>query len=489
MQVNETLNEGLKRKLDLSIPATELSEKLEEKLNELKDQVRLKGFRPGKVPFAHLKRVYGRSAMSEVMRDAMNSGIRQTLEERAERPAQQPEIDLTDDEAVIDKIFAGEADLDFSVSYEVLPKVELMDLTKIEVERPVVEVGEEEIASEFQRFVETNRPFETKDGPAAAGDRVTMDYVGRIDGAPFEGGAAEGAQVVIGQGQLIEGFEEQLAGAGAGETRDVTVTFPDDYSAAELAGKSAVFEVSVSAVETPSTAEIDDEFARAMGAESLDKLRQAVREQIEEQYRNLGARRVTRLVLDALDEGHKFELPDKLVESEFNTIWERVMHEVEHHGRSFEAEGTTEEEARAEYRKIAERRVRLGLVVAEVGSRHEIQVTDEELQQALLAEVQRYPGQEQQVYDYYRENPQALAGLRAPLFERKVVGFIAGQAKVTDKTVGREELMALVEADQSGPEVPEPHDHHDHGEDSDHSDHSDHADHGEDHAHDEEDHA
>jgi len=483
MQVNETLNEGLKRKLDLSIPATELSDKLEEKLNELKDNVRLKGFRPGKVPFSHLKRVYGRSAMSEVMRDAMNSGIRQTLEERAERPAQQPEIDLTDDEAMFDRIFAGEADLDFSVSYEVLPKVALMDLASIEIERPVVEVGEAEVEAEFQRFVETNRPFEAKGGPAATGDRVTMDYVGRIGGEAFEGGAAEGAQVVIGQGQLIEGFEEQLAGAGAGETKDVAVTFPDDYSAAELAGKQAVFEVSVSAVETPSTAEIDDEFARAMGAESLDGLRQAIRDQVAQHYQNLSARRVTRLVLDALDEGHKFELPDKLVDSEFNTIWERVMHEVEHHGRSFEAEGTTEEEARADYRKIAERRVRLGLVVAEVGSEHDIQVTDEELQQALLAEVQRFPGQEQQVYDYYRNDPQALAGLRAPVFERKIVGFIVGQAKVTDKPVTREELMALAEAEQSGPAIPEPHEHHDH---DDHEDHD--HDHGAGHAPDEEDH-
>ncbi len=486
MQVNETLNEGLKRKLDLSIPATELSDKLEEKLNELKDNVRLKGFRPGKVPFSHLKRVYGRSAMSEVMRDAMNSGIRQTLEERAERPAQQPEIDLTDDEAMFDRIFAGEADLDFSVSYEVLPKVALMDLASIEIERPVVEVGEAEVEAEFQRFVETNRPFEAKGGPAATGDRVTMDYVGRIGGEAFEGGAAEGAQVVIGQGQLIEGFEEQLAGAGAGETKDVAVTFPDDYSAAELAGKQAVFEVSVSAVETPSTAEIDDEFARAMGAESLDGLRQAIRDQVAQHYQNLSARRVTRLVLDALDEGHKFELPDKLVDSEFNTIWERVMHEVEHHGRSFEAEGTTEEEARADYRKIAERRVRLGLVVAEVGSEHDIQVTDEELQQALLAEVQRFPGQEQQVYDYYRNDPQALAGLRAPVFERKIVGFIVGQAKVTDKPVTREELMALAEAEQSGPAIPEPHEHHDHDDHDDHEDHD--HDHGAGHAPDEEDH-
>lgn len=470
MQVNETLNDGLKRKLDLTIPATELSEKLEAKLNELKDRVRLKGFRPGKVPFAHLKRVYGRSAMSEVMRDAMNSGIRQTLEERSERPAQQPEIDLTDDQAVIDSIFAGEADLDFSVSYEVLPKVELMDLAQIEIERPVVEVGEEEVEAEFQRFVESNRPFEAKDGPAATGDRVTMDYVGRIEGAAFEGGAAEGAQVVIGQGQLIEGFEEQLVGARAGETKNITVDFPGDYSATELAGKTAVFEVSVGAVEAPSKAEIDDEFARAMGVESLDKLRQAIREQIEGQYQNLSSRRVTRLVLDALDEGHRFELPGKLVDAEFDNIWERVMHEVEHHGRSFEAEGTTEEEARAEYHKIAERRVRLGLVVAEVGARHDIQVTDEELQQALLAEVQRFPGQEQQVYDHYRNDPQALAGLRAPLFERKVVGFIAGQAKLTDSQVSREELMELVEADQSGPAVPEAHEHHDHDE-SDHSDH------------------
>lgn len=486
MQVTETLNEGLKRKLDMSIPAAELNEKLDAKLNELKGRVQLKGFRPGKVPFGHLKKVYGRSAMSEVVREAMNSGIQKTLEEREEKPAQQPEIDLTEDEEALNKMLAGDADLDFSVSYEVLPAVEIMDLSKIEIERPVMAVPDAEVDEQFERFVEANRPFEAKDGAAAEGDRVTMDLEGRIDGEPFEGGSGEGSQLVIGSNQFVPGFEEQLVGVKAGDTKQVTITFPEDYSAEHLASKEAVFDVKVTAVETPSTSEIDDTFAQSVGVESLDKLREAIREQIGQQYMSLTNRHVKRLVLDALDEGHKIDMPERLIASEFETIWGRVMHEVEHHGRKFEDEGSTEEEARKDYQRIADRRVRLGLVLAEIGNRNEIKVTDEELQQALIAEVQRFPGQEQQVYDYYRNTPEALANLRAPIFENKLIDYVISQAKVTDKTVDREALMALAEDDQAllSRENPPDHSGHVHGDDHGHE----HHDHDHDHDHGDEEH-
>ena len=478
MRVTETLNEGLKRKLDVSIPATDLAVKLDEKLNELKGSVQIKGFRPGKVPFAHLKKVYGRSAMSEVMREAMNSGVAKTLQERSERPALQPVIDLTEDQSELDKMFDLKADLDFTVSYEILPKVKLMDLSTIEIERPIVEVADEEVDREYARFVDGNRPFAVKDGKAEKGDRVTMNFIGRIDGELFQGGEAEGAMVVLGSGQFLPGFEDQLVGAKKDDTLKVNATFPDDYSAADLAGKKAIFDVLVTGLEAPTDIAIDDEFAKQFGVNSISELKNKIKEQISNQYMTLTRRRVRRLVLDALDKGHEFDVPQNLYDEEFKTIWERVKHEVEHHGRSFEAEGTTEEQAKEDYRRIANRRVRLGLVVAEIGTENQVKVEDAELQQALIAEVQRFPGQEQQVYDYYRKTPQALNALRAPLFEGKVIEFVISKSKVTDKVVTRDELSDLVAQDQelNAKENPPDHSGHEHAHDHDH-------DHGDDHDH------
>lgn len=470
MQVTETLNEGLKRKLDLSIPATELSEQLDAKLNELKDRVQLKGFRPGKVPFAHLKKVYGRAAMSEVMQEAINSGVQKTLDEREERAALQPQIDLPEDQEKINKVFDGDADLAFTVTYEVLPKIELMDFKKISVTRPVIEVPEEEIQEQLDRVVESNTPYEAapEGTKAENGHKVMMNFLGKIDGEPFDGGKAENTPIVLGSGQFIPGFEEQIIGVKAGENKTIEVTFPDDYRAEHLAGKTAQFDVEVLSVEVPGKVEVNDEFAQQLGVESVEKLREAIRDSIQSEYDKLTERRVKRLVLDALDDAHKFDVPEQLVEQEFNSIWERVKHEIEHHGRSFEDEGTTEEDARKDYQRIAERRVRLGLVVAEIGSKNEIQVTEDEHKQALMAEVQRFPGQEQEVYDYYLKNQNALQSLRAPIFESKVIAFVTELADVKDETVTKDELIKMVEEDNED-EVPEAHVHHDH--DHDHHDH------------------
>nr|WP_314259809.1 trigger factor [uncultured Devosia sp.] len=459
MQVTETLNEGLKRKLSVTIPATDLNTRLNAKLEELKGQANIKGFRPGKVPLAHIKKMFGRSAMSEVMTDAINSTVSDTLDERKERAAAQPKVDLPQDQAVINDVLDGKSDLAFEVEYEVLPPVALMKLEGIKLNKPVIEISDEELDAEVTRVFAQNRGYTDKgdDGVVETGDRLGLSFVGKIDGVPFDGGTSDHAHLTVGSGEFIPGFEEQLVGMKKNETREIDVTFPADYQSTELAGKAAKFEVTILHVDGPNTGDLDDDFAKRLGMENVEALRGAVKTQMEAALESMSRQHVKRQILDALDEGHKFDVPAQLVEAEFNTIWQRVVHEVESHGRSFEAEGTTEEAAREQYSKIAERRVRLGLVVAEIGNQNEVNVTEEEHQQALIAEVRRFPGQEQQVYDYYRKNPQALAGLRAPVFENKVVDFIAEKGDITDKKMTRQELAKLIQADED--EVPEEHHH------------------------------
>ena len=462
MNVTETLNDGLKRKLDVTIPAADLASRLDAKLEEARGQVQIKGFRPGKVPTSHLKKVYGRSMMSEVVQEAVNDTVTKTLDARSEKAAAQPEIDLDEDQAKINKVLDGESDLEFSVTYEVLPPVELMDFSTITIEKPVVAVTDADVEKETENFFTNNRGYEDKgdEGVVAEGDRIGLAFVGKIDGEPFAGGSADHAHLVVGAGQFIPGFEEQLVGMKKGEERTITVTFPADYQNAELAGKQATFDVTMLHVDGPKgDVALNDEWAKSLGMEDLAALKAAIREQLEGQLASLSQQRVKRLVLDALDEGHKFTVPEKLVEAEFNAIWNRVTHEVEHHGKTFESEGTTEEQAREDYQKIAERRVRLGLVVAEIGNRNAIQVTDDEHQQALIAEVRRFPGQEQEVFNYYRNNQQAFANLRAPIFENKVVDFVTELATVTEKPVTREELTRLVNEGEDGFDIDSDHEH------------------------------
>ena len=459
MQVTETLNEGLKRKLSVTIPAAALNERLGAKLEELKGQANIKGFRPGKVPLAHIKKMFGRSAMSEVMTDAINSTVSDTLDERKERAAAQPKVDLPDDQTVINDVLDGKADLAFEVEYEILPPVTLMKLDGIKLDKPVIDITEEEVTAEVNRVFAQNRGYTDKGDDAVVenGDRLGLSFVGKIKGKPFDGGTSDHAHLTVGSGEFIPGFEEQLVGMKKGETREIDVTFPKDYQSEELAGKKAQFEVTILHVDGPNQGDLDDDFAKRLGMENVEALRGAVKTQMEAALASMSRQHVKRQILDALDDGHKFDVPAQLVDAEFNTIWQRVMHEVEGHGRSFADEGTTEEAAREQYRKIAERRVRLGLVVAEIGNQNNVEVTEEEHQQALIAEVRRFPGQEQQVYDYYRKNPQALAGLRAPVFENKVVDFVAEKGEINDKKMTRAELAKLIQADED--EVPEEHHH------------------------------
>jgi len=393
------------------------------------------------------------------MSDAINATVGKALDERSERAATQPQIDLPEDQQTINKVLDGEHDLSFEVTYEVLPPVTVMDLKSVKLETPVVEIDEADVDKEVQRVFAQQRGFEDKGdgGVVENGDRLGLSFKGTINGEAFAGGSADHAHLTVGSGEFIPGFEEQLIGVKKGETKTVKVTFPADYAQDNLAGKDAEFEVTVLHVDGPKAGELNDDFAKSLGLEGVDNLRQVVKDQMKAALDSMSRQAVKRQILDALDDGHKFDVPADLVNAEFETIWQRVVHEVEHHGRSFEDEGTTEEAAREQYLKIAERRVRLGLVVAEIGNQNKIEVTEEEHQQALIAEVRRFQGQEQQVYDYYRKNPQALAGLRAPVFENKVVDFVNELATKTEKPMTRAELAKIIAAEED--EIPEEHHH------------------------------
>ena len=470
MNVTETSAEGLRRQLKVVIAADELEQRLSARLDELKGKARLKGFRPGHVPKEHLRKVYGRSVMAEVVQQAVAETSREALSQREERPAFQPTVGLPEDQAEIDQIFAGASDLAFTLSFEVLPKFELMDFGKLALERPVAPVTDADIDSSLDRIRAANLRYKPKDGPAESGDRLIIDFVGSLDGAPFEGGSAEDAPVILGGSNFIPGFEEGLTGARAGEDREIEASFPEDYPQPNLAAKTARFAVKVKEVGAPETPPLDDDFAKSLGLESVEKLREMVKGRLEQDRAGASRMRLKRALLDALNEAHTFELPPTLVDNEFAAIWQQVTADLERSKRSFDDEGTTEEKAREEYRDIAARRVRLGLILSEVGARHQIAVTDEEVSRALLERVRQFPGQERKVYDYYRNNPQLLAELRAPIFEDKAVDYILELAKVTEQPVTPEELYADPDADHD-------HSHHDH----DHHDH-DHP-HGHDHDH------
>jgi trigger factor len=441
MQVTETRAEGLRREFSILIPAAELDGKLVERLNSLKNEVNIKGFRPGKVPVSHLRRLFGRSTMAEIVQTTLSEVARDTLASRGEKAAVPPDFKLPEDEQASNKILDGAADLAYTMSYEILPKVELADFKKVSVERPTVPVTDEEVEEQLRQLAESTRAFATKDGPAETGDRLTISYLGKVDGEPFAGGSDDSASVTIGDGRFIPGFAEQLVGLSTGDEKTISVTFPEDYVAKNLAGKAATFEVAVKAVASAGAAVVDDQLATRLGLETLDALRTTVREQIQSQYTQASRQKLKRQLLDQLDSLHDITLPPALVEQEFDTIWKQVANELQSSGKTFETEGTTEEAARADYRKIAERRVRLGLVMAEIGERNNIDVTEEELQRALSAQMRQFPRQEQALVDYYRKNPEALGALRAPIFEQKVADFVLELATVTDKTVTRDELM------------------------------------------------
>jgi len=488
MQVTETLSSGLKREFKVVVAAQELDNELNKRLNELAGKANIKGFRPGKVPVPHLKRVYGKSVMAEVVQKQLDDASKKVLEERNLKPAYQPEVKLPEDQAEVERIFDGKGDLSYTMSLEVIPTFELKDTTGLTLARHVIDVTDAHVDEALGRLAGQYKDWQAKDGKAKKGDRVTMSFVGKIDGQVFDGGSAENVPLEIGSGQFIPGFEDQLQGAKAGDDLTVKVTFPETYGVATLAGKPAEFEVKVTGVEEPKETVIDDEFAKKLGLEGLDKLKETVRDRMSQEFGQMTRLKLKRDVLDALDETYSFELPEKLVDAEFNGIWNALDAEMKRSGKSFADENTTEEDARKEYRAIAERRVRLGLVLGTLGEREGVTVTDDELQRALVDRARQFPGQERKVFDYYRKNANALLELRGPIFEQKVVDHIVSKAEVSEKKVTREELQALVQ-DEDEHDHDHDHDHHDHDHahhDDDH-DHHDHAHH--DHDHDHHDHA
>lgn len=421
MQVIETLAEGLKREIKVVIPAKDMEQRMNERLAEVKDKVRINGFRPGKVPTSHVKKMYGKSIMAELVNEIIRDKPSAILSERGEKSATQPEIVMTEDEKEAEKILSAQADLEFTLSYEIIPAIELKSVDGIKVTREVVEVSEDEINEQIEKIAESARTFEAKKGKAADGDRVTMDYLGKVDGVPFDGGKDEDAELVIGSNRFIPGFEEQLVGLKAGDEKVITVTFPAEYPAANLAGKEATFDITVKEVASPAKTEINDELATKLGVESVEKLKEIVRGQIESQYGNVTRQKVKRQILDQLDALYKFESPSKLVDAEFENIWRQINTDLAQSGKTFADEDTTEEAAREEYRALAERRVRLGLVLSEIGEKAGIEVTEEEMQRSLFAQLQQFPGQEKQILDFFRNTPGASASLRAPIFEEKVI--------------------------------------------------------------------
>lgn len=448
MQVIETLAEGLKREIKVVIPAKDMEARMNERLADAKDKVRINGFRPGKVPFAHMKKMYGKSIMAELVNEIVREQPATILSERGEKSATQPEVAMTEDEAVADKMLAAEVDFEFTMSYEVIPAIELKPVDGIKVIREVVEIAEDEVNEQILKIAESARTYESKKGKSADGDRITMDYLGKVDGVAFDGGTDTDAELVLGSNRFIPGFEEQLVGVKAGDEKTITVNFPEDYPAANLAGKEATFDVTVKDVAAPAAVEINDELAIKLGLESVDKLKEVVRGQIESQFGAMTRQKVKRQVLDQLDEMYKFETPSRLVEAEYENIWRQINTDLEQSGKTFEDEDTTEEDARVEYRALAERRVRLGLVLSEIGEKAGIEVTDEEMQRSLYAQLQQFPGQEKQILDFFRNTPGAAASLRAPIFEEKVVDKLLSEVSVTDKVVTKEELMAEDEAEE-----------------------------------------
>jgi trigger factor len=438
MQVKETVADGLKHEFQISVPAADIEAKVDARLVDMKDKVRLNGFRPGKVPVGHLKRLYGRSVAAETIEQLIrdtNAGI---FTERGFKLAGEPKVTMPTEQKEVEDILAGKSDLSYTVAVEVVPAIQLADFKSFSVEKPVADVTEADVDEAIKRIADQNRNYVARaDGAKAeSGDRVTISFKGTINGTPFDGGTGENIPVIIGSGGFIPGFEEQLIGVGAGETRTLKVSFPKNYASEKLAGQPAEFQ-------TTST------FAKSLGMESLDKLKEAARERLTQEFAGATRQRVKRMLLDRLDDSHRFEAPPSLIEEEFALMWNSIKAEMETTGKSFADEGTTEEAAKEEYHKIADRRVRLGLVLSEIGEKNKITVTDDEVSRAVIERARSMPGREKEVWDYYRNNAQALAQLRAPIYEDKVVDFILELANVTEKKVTKEDLYKDEDAEKS----------------------------------------
>ena len=445
MQVTEVANEGLKRAFSVVVPATDITAEREKRLAQLGKDLRLPGFRPGKVPARVVMQRYGQAVMGEVLESSVNDATQRVVSDRGLRPAQQPKIELVN--------FADGTDLEFKVEMEVMPEVPMPDFAGVELERLKAEPGDEQVDKALTAIAQRNRKLEdiTEDRAAEAGEVAVCDFVGRLitdgeAGEPFPGGSATDMPIEVSGEGFIPGFTEQLVGVRAGETRQVEVSFPAEYQAPELAGKAARFEVTCKALKRPASPELDDAFATSLGFETAEKLRETVRETLQREYDSMSRMKVKRALLDQLSERAEFPVPQGMVNAEFAQIWQRVEADMKNGRLDDDVKGKDEEALRAEYRGIAERRIRLGLLLSEIGRTNNIAVSSDELGRAMRQEAGRYPGQEQQVLEFFRKTPQAVENLRAPIFEDKVVDFMLELAKVTERSVAPEELATAVAA-------------------------------------------
>ncbi|HTL30036.1 MAG TPA: trigger factor [Tepidisphaeraceae bacterium] len=449
MNITETVNQELRREYKIVVPATDLDQKLTGKIEEIKPRMNLKGFRPGKAPVSYLKKTFGKSMMGEIVEQTVNESSQQAIKDNNLKPAFPPRVDLASE---LQEVVDGKADLEFTVKVDLMPEFDLADVSKLKVEKLTAEVSDTDVNDALDRIARQSRGYSARaEGEAAEKDDVVViDFVGSVDGEEFAGGKAEDFNLTLGSGQLIPGFEDQLMGAKKDEKRDVKVTFPDDYPEEKLKGKDAVFAVTVKEVRKPDDVVIDDELAKKMGLDSLATLKDRVRDQIKNDFQRATRLHLKRRILDALDAAHAFPLPPTMVEGEFEGIWNAVQEELKREGKTAEDEGKSEDELKKEYHDIAERRVRLGLVLARIGEQNGITIAPDELNRAIqnraqqLAMQMRMQGQQadvQQIFQYYANNPQAQNEIRAPLYEEKVVDFISELAEVSERRVDRETLF------------------------------------------------
>ena len=439
MQVTETQKDGLKRGYTITVTADELDAKVDEKIAEAQPEVEMKGFRKGKVPLALLKKQFGKKVLGDAMQESVDAAMREHFEATGDRPAQQPDVQMTNEE------WQEGEDVVVSLNYEALPDIPELDLSGLALERIKVTPDDAAVDEALGKLAEGTQNFEDRDEGAAAedGDQVVLDFVGKLEGEPFEGGAAEDFALTLGSGQFIPGFEEQLVGAKVGDEKELTVTFPEEYGAEHLAGKETTFDVTVKAVKAPKPAEVDDELAKKYGADDLEALKGQIRERLQSEYDQAARAILKRKLLDKLDEMVDFDLPPSLVEAEAKQIAHQLWHEE---NPEVEGHDHPEIEPTEEHNRLAERRVRLGLLLAEIGKRNSVEVTDQEMTQAVMQQARQYPGNERQFLEFVQKNPQMQQQLRAPIFEDKVVDHIVEHAEVTETEATKEELETAVEA-------------------------------------------
>lgn len=436
MQITETSSDGLTREFTIVIPSAEIETKLTDRLTEIGQAVSVPGFRPGKVPMSLLKQRYSESVRGEILEKTIQESTESAMTERDLRPAMQPKIEII--------TFEDGKDLEYKLGVELLPDIEPMDFSTLALERLVADVADAEIDSSIQKLADSRKTYEAaEDGRAAeSGDQLLINYLGRVDGEPFEGGTAEDFSLDLGSNTFIPGFEDQLIGAKAETKMDVTVKFPDEYPAENLKGKEAAFEVDIKEVRVARLSPIDDELAKGMGLDDLQALRGAIREQMQNEYSQVSKARLKRTLLDGLSDNHDFEVPPGMAEQEFDAIWTQIVEAREKDQLDDDDKDKSDDELRDRYRPIAERRVRLGLLLSEVGRANNLAVNQDDLNRAMTEQARQFPGQEASVFEYYQKNPEAMQELQAPIFEEKVVDFIVELANVTEKKVSIEELMA-----------------------------------------------